>query len=93
MSTGVHTKDPDAVLDYTLDLSAWLPEGDSVQTASATVTQGDVVVDSCTATPPDKVVLWLSAGTTGTRAQVTVHWTTTAGREDDRTLQLRISER
>lgn len=91
-------KDPDAVLDYGFDWSAWLRQNngsvDSITDSSWTVdgpdsdlTAGDDWVDT------GVTGVWLSGGTVGATYRVTNHIITAAGREDDRTLAVRIEQR
>lgn len=84
-------KDSNAVLDYRLDWSQWLPGGDTITTSTWTATPNTITVDDTLHTPTTATV-WLSGGTTGVRYQVTNHITTAAGREDDRTLRITIKE-
>jgi hypothetical protein len=84
------TKDPDAVLDYTISWNAWLPDGDTITTATAEATSG-IVVDSVSHTIDDTTV-WLSGGVAGSSYDVTVHVTTNGGREDDRTITIVCKE-
>ncbi|WP_458796501.1 phage fiber-tail adaptor protein [Mycobacteroides abscessus] len=85
---GKFKKDPQAVLDYTVDWSAWLsPAGDTITDATATASPAGLSVDSTTTTT-DEVTVWLSGGTAGSSYMVTVHITTAGGRQDDRTMQI-----
>lgn len=85
-------KDPDAVLDYVLDWTAWL--ADITDTlASHTVTPDlGITLDSSTI-DGNKVVAWLSGGTEGETYQVVFHIVTASGREDDRSIFVTIAER
>jgi hypothetical protein len=83
-------KDPDAVLDYKIDWSHWLPEGDTIAASSWDAESG-LVVDSNTFDDTSTTV-WLSGGTTGADYAVTNHITTTDGREDDRTITIVMKE-
>lgn len=83
-------KDPDAVLDYKIDWSRWLPDGDSVSASSWDAESG-LTVDSNTFDDTSTTV-WLSGGTDGTSYSVTNHITTDAGREDDRTIIIAVKE-
>lgn len=83
-------KDPDAVLDYTINLSSWLV-GETI--TSITVKSVGVIVDSSSIVTGNKVVLWVSGGYTNSPASVTVRFTTSAGRTDDRTLFFTIKHR
>lgn len=99
------SKDPDAVLDYVWPWAenGWMTEGDIITDATFTVynaTGGDipdtdttpVVVDSSSFTDTDATA-WLSGGTAGTTYLITCHISTDGGREDDRTLKLKIVQR
>jgi hypothetical protein len=84
-------KDPEAVLDYTLDWTAWLPSGDRIVALTASPETG-IVVDSSNFTDTDTTV-WVSGGTAGSSYDVTFHITTDGGREDDRSITLKITEK
>lgn len=83
-------KDPDAVLDYSIDWGDWLPVGDSITAASSTAT--GCVVNSTTVAG-SKVVMWISGGTAGVAASAKARITTAQGRTDERTIYLRIKQR
>lgn len=88
------TKDPQAVLDYKLDWSQWLPTNDTITNSTFTVVDAGaqgVVVDD-TAFTPTTATVWLSGGLAGVRYTVTNHITTAAGREDDRSLRITVKE-
>lgn len=86
------SKDPQSKLDYTIDWSQWLYEGDEIETSDWDVVSGGVSitdkVHSQTAT-----TVWLEAGTLGEDAQVVNTINTTGGRIDQRTLTIPISQR
>lgn len=84
------TKDPDAVLDYEFDWSAWLGT-DTIATHTVTAAAG-LTVDSTEATTTT-VTARLSGGTDGASYAVTCHIVTAAGREDDRTATITVQER
>lgn len=92
MTTTPFVKDPQSVLDYVFDWSAWLAEGETITDSAVTVTSGDVEVDSTSETAT-AVTAWLSGGTLGTICAVTNHITTNSGREEDKTMRLRIANR
>jgi hypothetical protein len=78
-------KDPDSVLDYTLDWSAWLGS-DTILTSSFLVDTGlTKKSDSKTTTT---TTVWLSGGTAGTNYGVTNRITTVSGRTADRTFSV-----
>lgn len=93
-----HTHDPDAVLDYQWDWSAWLADGDAIDTATvtpATKTDDDapLAVDSVTV-GDTTVTAWISGGSVACSPYlVTCHIECTSGRADDRTIQLKVKER
>lgn len=88
-------KDPDAVLDYTWDWSAWL---DAVQDTIAShqlstpSTTGGLVVEQSEVVGKSVVAI-ISGGTAGKTFPVTCHIVTADAREDDRTLYFKIVER
>lgn len=84
-------KDPDAVLDYGFDWSNWLQTGETISTSNWTVPSG-LTEDSASNTATETKV-WLSGGTDSKLYGITNHITTSAGREDDRTLSIRVKNR
>ncbi len=89
-------KDDEAVLDYPFNWTDWLAENDPDDTitgATGSVT-GGIVIDSVTVQPGGLIVTpVLSGGTPGETATFTMHIVTAGGREDDRTIHLKIRER
>lgn len=84
------SKDPDAVLDYAVDWSSWLVEGDTITGSEWTVADGLTMDDdSFTDT---SAVIWLSGGTLGERYTVVNRITTEQGRVEDQTLMFAIKE-
>ena len=83
-------KDPDAVLDYEWDWSAWLGT-DTIASHTVTAATG-LTVDTSEATTT-AVTAWLSGGSVGASYAVTCHVVTAAGREDDRTATITVQER
>lgn len=92
MSDAKHVvKDPDEVLPYTFDWSAWLVSGDTISTSTMTAAGGITVdSDSNTTTTADAVI---SGGTVNTPATLTNRITTANGYTSDRTIHFRIRER
>jgi hypothetical protein len=84
-------KDPNAVLDYTVDFTAWL-DAASDAIASHTATGTGVTVQS-SAVVGKTVVVWVSGGVVRVKGSVVVRITTTGGRVDDRTIFFKIKER
>lgn len=89
--TSRFTKDPSARLDYAFDWSTWLGAGETISTYTVTKT-GDVAIatDSQAA---GIVTAWLTGGTAGTQARLTCHITTSANRQDDRSITIDIRDR
>ncbi len=84
------TKDPNAVLDYTIDWARWLA-GDQIATSQWIVPTGlTKMADSKTVTT---ATVWLSGGTAGQSYTVTNRITTAAGRTEDRSFIARVEER
>lgn len=81
-------KDPDSVLDYSVDWSPWLTERSDTITSIA-VTASGVTVNS-SAFQSGIVTVWLSGGVTGYGGYVTCEITTAGGRTDDRSFSLQI---
>ena len=84
-------KDPNAVLDYSIEWSKWLA-GDQIQTSTWSVSDPVIqVVDSSnTAT---RTTVWLSGGAAGQSYTVTNRITTSGGRTDDRSFVLQVQDR
>lgn len=85
------TKDPDAVLDYSVDWETWLPSGDTLSASDWAVSgpDSDLVVDS-DANSTTAATVWLSGGTLGVTYTVTNRITTAEGRTDDRSIAVQI---
>ena len=88
-------KDKDAVLDYIFDWTAWLDDvADTIATKTVTTptVSGQITIDSSSIIGKT-VVAWISDGTEGQTYSVTCHIVTAQGREDDRTIYIKIKER
>lgn len=91
-SAKVYIKDPSAKLDYSVDWSDWLEDvGDVIVTSTWELSPGITKFNEentlYTAT------VWISGGNTATIYTATNHIVTGAGREDDRTLTIRVQDR
>ncbi len=84
------TKDPNAVLDYSVDWSRWL-DGDTIATSAWTVPAGLTKVSDANTTT--KTTAWLSGGTADQSYTVTNRITTTGGRTEDRSFIVKVEER
>ena len=83
MADNKFIKDPDSVLDYTVNWETWL-DSDTITVSSWTVPTGitedsDTFGDSIT-------TIWLSGGTVGKKYEITNHITTAGDRQEDQTL-------
>jgi len=84
------TKDPNAVLDYSLDWTRWL-DGDAIATSEWIVPDDLVrVTDSRTT---KIATIWLSGGLAGQSYTITNRITTTGGRTEDRSFAVKVEER
>jgi len=89
--TNVFTKDPDAVLDYQWNWSAWLAVGETITSAVITVDTG-LTLDSQSNTTTT-VTAWLSGGTVDEGYRVVCEITTSAARTDNRSIYISCRER
>ena len=87
-------KDPDAVLPYAEDWTAWLvaEENDTIVDSTWTANNAAMTIESSTFAAGITVV-WLSGGTAGKEYTVTNHIVTASGREDDRSIIVPVKER
>lgn len=88
MATYLH--DPEAVLDYGVDWSAWLGT-DTLASVTWTVPTGLVLASQANTTTV--ATAWISGGVAGSVYTVECKVTTAAGRTDERSFQLRCQER
>jgi hypothetical protein len=90
MALRTFPKDVSAVLDYTFNWSPWLDVGETISSHVATVTGAtkDSSANSTTA-----VTIWVSGGTVDTTATVACKIVTSLNRTDERTINLRITNR
>lgn len=86
-------KDPDAILDYTMDWSSWLDAagGDTIATATWTLPAGISTVGNSKSLT--ETTIWLSGGTAGTSYAILCRITTVGGRTEDRTMQINVLDR
>ena len=90
MPAARYTKDPAAVLDYVVNWSTWL-DGDTISSATVTASTG-LTLDSSSNTTTT-VTGWLSGGTAGTSYTVTFQIITAAGRTDERSIAIFVTDR
>ena len=84
-------KDPDAILDYGIDWTAWL-QGDVITESTWTVPPGNglVAVSSSINSAGTQTVVWLTGGVLEAVVPVANHITTLSGRQDDRTILVQV---
>lgn len=86
-------KDPNARLDYTIDWTAWLAgNGDTISGATVPDPPSGLTVTTPLTWTSTQTTVWISGGTAGSSYDVTVHITTTGGRQDDRTITISCKE-
>lgn len=85
-------KDPDEVLDYTLDWTSRLAAGDTIATSLFTVVSGGCTIQSQTNNTTSATV-WLQAGNAGATANIKNRVTTSQGRVMELTVLLPILEK
>lgn len=95
MTNAFPPKDPAAVLDYLVDWSAWLAQGETITNADVTVPDGLTLNPGGKQTTRDdgKVSFWLAGGVDGMAYAVGCRITTSAGRTDERTFRLPVQNR
>ena len=84
-------KDPDAILDYSVDWSKWLA-ADQIETSAWFVSDPalETTDDSKTTT---RTTVWLAGGVAGQSYTVTNRITTAGGRTDDRSFVIQVQDR
>lgn len=87
----IYTKDPDALLDYSVDWSSWLADGETLDTVEWIVEDG--LTNAASSATGAVATIWLSGGTVGATYRVTCRVSTSAGRVDDRSFAVRVGER
>ena len=84
-------KDPNAVLDYNVDWTEWLVDGDTITSDTWVVPTGITLASHSHDTT--SATAWISGGTVGAEYDVTCRINTVQGRTDDRTFTLVVEER
>jgi hypothetical protein len=84
-----YTKDPDALLDYTVNWASLLGN-DTIASVAWVVPAG--ITQASAANTTTTATIWLSGGTDGVDYDVTCRVTTSGGRVDDRTIRIRVSQ-
>jgi hypothetical protein len=84
------TKDPQAVLDYQIDWSAWLAT-DTITSSAWTMPAGITKASDTKTTTT--TTIWLSGGTAGQQYQIVNTIVTAGGRTEERTLTIVVENR
>jgi hypothetical protein len=88
-------KDPNSTLDYQIDWSEWLGDGESIATAVWSCADTSVALGTNSATATTATV-WISGGTAGASITLTCRVTTDSApiaRVEDRSLIIKCKER
>lgn len=88
---GHFTKDPDEVLDYTVDWDNRLLTGETISTSTWVIPTG--ITKDSDANDDTTATVWLSGGTAGTNYSLVNRITTSQGRTYDQTITIRVNER
>lgn len=91
MSNYVH--DPQSVLDYAINWTAWLAASETISVSTWTVPVGITQTTPAPSIAAGVTTIWLTGGTLMTSYTVTNHITTNQGRQQDQTITLQVRER
>jgi len=86
------SKSPHAKLDYTIDWTDALEDGETISEASWSIPSGLTDEQSESNTTTSQTV-WVSGGTLGTKYALRGDMVSSEGREDSRTIYITIEER
>jgi hypothetical protein len=90
--TSILAKDPNATLDYAIDWSDEISDGDSLSSATWTSTPTGLTLTPL-AIQGDEAPVVISGGTDGTMYSLQCRYVTASGYTDDRTVQLEVRQR
>lgn len=88
-----YVHDPQSVLDYKVDWSAWLAAGETISASTWTVPAGITQTTPAPSNTTTTTTIWLTGGTLNASYSVTNHITTNQGRQQDQTITLAVRER
>jgi hypothetical protein len=91
MNLGNFSKQPVEVVDYDIDYSEWLTDGDNVQSATVSVAPSGLTIDSVLINDP-RIKVWVSGGTNGSTYKLTVNATTADGRLKQDEFKIRVKD-
>jgi hypothetical protein len=96
-------KDPDAKLDYGVDWSDWLQDGESISTSNWAVERQDgasvesgglsILQSPSPSTDGEQTTVWVEGGQVGVTYELVNSIDTDAQREDDRTIGIYVTQR
>lgn len=86
----VMTKKPADHLDYDVDFSRWIPDGDTILTVETAVDKPDGVTVQSVAVASPIVKVWLEGGVSGETYKITVKAATNGGRVKEVDFQIRV---
>jgi hypothetical protein len=84
------TKDPDAVLDYSVDWSRWLVD-DTISTSTWTLPFG--ITKNSDSNTDTTTTIWLSGGGAKRRFSITNRIVTADGRTAERTIHIEVRQK
>ena len=90
MALATFLKDPNAVLDYTIDWNIWLGT-DTISTSSWTFPAG--ITKGTESNTTTTTTVFASAGTAGTNYDIVNRIVTVGGKTEDRTITLSVQAR
>lgn len=92
---GIFIKRPVDQIDYDVDFSRWLSEGDTLQSATAAVDPSDSMVSAIilpSGIGSEVVKVWVSGGASGKTAAIVVTAKTAQNRIKQTEFQIRVRE-
>ncbi|MGX0136352.1 phage fiber-tail adaptor protein [Cupriavidus metallidurans] len=90
---GIFGKTPGEQLDYDVDFSRWMADGDTIIAATAKVEQPESLVSVAqVVVQPASVKVWLVDGLAGKTATVVVSATTAQNRVKEAEFQIRVRD-
>ena len=92
MSTA-YNKRPHDVLDYVVDFTRWLSDGDTIKAATSLIgTVGTTIAITSTSHTSTTATVWISGGADGQTAEVVVRVETMLGRTKEACFKIRVME-
>lgn len=91
MSSIWFVKEPEALLDYTIDWSDWLAEGDTIASGSFTLLETGLTIED-EIYSDTKATVWLSGGVSGTTYHIVSSVVSVGGRDDERVFDILVRD-